>query len=85
MSQLTSSFFVSISMDRDMSKRNLLICFDAFGTLFRPRKPIAKQYGEVARSFGLGGFSDDDVHASFRNGGRRELSKTLCQSIAESL
>jgi len=51
-----------------MTKRNLLICFDAFGTLFTPRKPIAQQYGDVARACGLGGFSDEDVGASFKKG-----------------
>ncbi|KAM0719283.1 hypothetical protein Q7P37_005188 [Cladosporium fusiforme] len=49
-----------------MSKKNLLVCFDAFGTLFTPRKPVAQQYGEVARSFGLGGFNDDDIAKSFK-------------------
>lgn len=51
-----------------MSKKNLLICFDAFGTLFTPRKPVAQQYSEVARSFGLGGFTDDDIAKSFKAG-----------------
>lgn len=51
-----------------MPKRNLLICFDAFGTLFKPKRPIAQQYGEVARSLGLGGFSDEELQSSFRKG-----------------
>lgn len=51
-----------------MSKKNLFICFDAFGTLFTPRKPVAQQYSEVARTFGLGGFSDDDIAKSFKEG-----------------
>jgi hypothetical protein len=58
-----------------MSKKNLLICFDAFGTLFTPRKPVAQQYSEVARSFGLGGFSDDDIAQSFKKAFKHE-SKT---------
>ncbi len=49
-----------------MSRRNLLLCFDAFGTLFKPKRPIAQQYGEVARQCGLGGFSDEELQASFR-------------------
>ncbi|KAK4547774.1 hypothetical protein LTR36_000732 [Oleoguttula mirabilis] len=49
-----------------MPKRNLLLCFDAFGTLFTPTRPIATQYGEVARSLGLGGFTDEQVHDSFK-------------------
>lgn len=57
-----------ISYEAAMSKRNLLICFDAFGTLFRPRRPIAQQYGEVARSLGLRGFTDAELEKSFRAG-----------------
>jgi hypothetical protein len=49
-------------------KRNLLLAFDAFGTLFTPRQSIAVQYGNVARRHGLVGFTDDDVARSFRTG-----------------
>ena len=55
-----------------MSKKNVLICFDAFGTLFTPRKPVAQQYSEVARSFGLGGFIDDDIAQSFKKAFKHE-------------
>lgn len=51
-----------------MPPRNLLICFDAFGTLFKPRYSIAQQYGDVARSFGLSGFTNEDVNSSFKAG-----------------
>ncbi|THZ83398.1 hypothetical protein D6C84_04998 [Aureobasidium pullulans] len=47
-------------------KRNLLLCVDAFGTLFRPRSPIAEQYGMVARGMGVN-ISDDEVAKSFRS------------------
>jgi len=36
-----------------MCKPNLLLCFDAFGTLFKPKRSIIEQYGEVARQLGL--------------------------------
>ncbi|USW55736.1 Putative HAD superfamily protein [Septoria linicola] len=55
-----------------MPPRNLLICFDAFGTLFKPRYPIAQQYGDVARSFGLSGFTNDDVASSFKAAFKKE-------------
>ncbi|TIA24281.1 hypothetical protein D6C83_08032 [Aureobasidium pullulans] len=38
----------------------------AFGTLFRPRSPIAEQYGMVARGMGVK-ISDDEVAKSFRS------------------
>src|SRR3569833_1102907 len=49
-----------------MPKSNLLLCFDAFGTLFKPKLPVPQQYSEVARRCGLGGFSDEQLQSSFR-------------------
>lgn len=49
-------------------KVSTLLTLDAFGTLFTPREPIAKLYGDTARKYGLTGFSNDDVGASFRKG-----------------
>ncbi|KAF2210994.1 hypothetical protein CERZMDRAFT_44084 [Cercospora zeae-maydis SCOH1-5] len=55
-----------------MPSRNLLICFDAFGTLFKPRYPVAQQYGDVARSFGLSGFTNEEVSSSFKAAFKKE-------------
>ncbi|KAJ9131607.1 Haloacid dehalogenase protein [Pleurostoma richardsiae] len=49
-----------------MSKQNLLLCFDAFGTLFWPKRPVTQQYGEIARQCGLRGFTDEQLQNSFR-------------------
>lgn len=49
-----------------MTRPGLLLCFDAFGTLFRPKRSIAQQYGEVARQCGVAGFSDDELQSSLR-------------------
>jgi hypothetical protein len=48
-------------------KRNLLLCVDAFGTLFRPRSPIAEQYGQVARAMGVK-ISDEEIAREFKSG-----------------
>ncbi|KAK0777128.1 hypothetical protein LTR91_022988 [Friedmanniomyces endolithicus] len=58
-----------------MAKRNLLICFDAFGTLFKPKRPIAQQYGEVARGLGLSGFTDEQVSKSFKAAFKHETKE----------
>lgn len=50
-----------------MNKKNLLLCFDAFGTIFTPRGSVAVQYGEVARSFGVK-ISDEQVGSAFKKG-----------------
>ncbi|ATY59174.1 haloacid dehalogenase [Cordyceps militaris] len=42
-------------------KRNLLLCFDAFGTLFRPKGSVVQQYAHVARQCGITGFSEDQL------------------------
>jgi hypothetical protein len=36
-----------------LAKDNLLICLDAFGTLFKPTRPIAETYAEVAAKHGV--------------------------------
>ncbi|GME63518.1 haloacid dehalogenase [Neofusicoccum parvum] len=49
------------------SQKNLLIAFDAFGTLFTPRAPIGTQYGEIARKHGIcKDVSDDEIMNSFK-------------------
>ncbi|KAH8673405.1 haloacid dehalogenase-like hydrolase [Xylariales sp. PMI_506] len=49
-----------------MARPNLLLCFDAFGTLFRPKRPVTVQYAEVARQCGITGFNDTEIQSSFR-------------------
>ena len=43
----------------------MLLCFDAFGTLFKPKIPIPEQYALVARQLGLNGFSLEQLETSF--------------------
>ncbi|KAK6430173.1 hypothetical protein LTR95_013678 [Oleoguttula sp. CCFEE 5521] len=57
---------IPVRKDASMSKRNLLLCLDAFGTLYTPKAPIATQYSEVAKSLSLSGFSEADLTKSFR-------------------
>lgn len=56
-------------------KKNLLLCFDAFGTIFTPRQAIFEQYGEAARRFGLSGFMDEQVASSFKQAFKDESKK----------
>lgn len=56
-----------------MAKPNLLLCFDAFGTLFRPKRPVVQQYGEIARQCGIGGFTDAQLQSSFRAAFKDEM------------
>ncbi|KAK3061980.1 hypothetical protein LTS18_005053 [Coniosporium uncinatum] len=54
------------------SRRNLLLAFDAFDTLFTPCRPIAVQYGEIGRRHGIRGFSDEELSKSFRAAFKKE-------------
>lgn len=47
---------------------NLLLTFDAFGTLFTPRLPIAAQYALAAQEHGLAGVNEADVRVAFKEG-----------------
>ncbi|KAK0716239.1 hypothetical protein B0H67DRAFT_489348 [Lasiosphaeris hirsuta] len=52
----------------ELSPPNLLVCFDAFGTLFRPREPIAQTYLRKALECGAppAQLNVDLVNSSFR-------------------
>ncbi|KAF3013282.1 hypothetical protein E8E14_009771 [Neopestalotiopsis sp. 37M] len=58
-----------------MAKPNLLLCFDAFGTLFRPKRPVVQQYGEIARQCGVGGFDEVQLQSSFRAAFKDEMKQ----------
>lgn len=58
-----------------MARPSLLLCFDAYGTLFLPKRPVAQQYAEVARQCGITGIRDDEVHSSFRAAFKDEAKK----------
>ncbi|KAF4339890.1 haloacid dehalogenase [Fusarium beomiforme] len=58
-----------------MSKRSLLLCFDAFGTLIRPIRPVAQQYADVARQCGFTNFNDDELQAAFKSSFKQESKK----------
>lgn len=47
---------------------NLLLTFDAFGTLFSPKFPIAIQYALAAQEHGLVGVKVADIPAAFKKG-----------------
>ena len=36
-----------------LQKRNLFLTFDAFGTLYKPRRPVAEAYGRAALRHGI--------------------------------
>lgn len=55
-----------------MPSRNILLCFDAFGTLFAPRLSIPEQYAAVARQCGLDGFTVADLKVSFKTAFSRQ-------------
>jgi hypothetical protein len=42
-------------------KKNLLLAFDAFGTLYQPNSPIPKQYGRIGLKHGVHCQPGDDI------------------------
>lgn len=51
----------SVSRASQLAKPNLLLSFDAFGTLFSPKDTVAQQYVQVARQCGLTGLSEEEL------------------------
>jgi hypothetical protein len=58
-----------------MAKPNLLLCFDAFGTLFRPKAAAPQQYAEVARQLGIVGFTDSELQTTLKAAIKNESTK----------
>ena len=58
-----------------------LLTFDAFGTLFYPKAPVARQYDEVARRHGLTGFTEEDIDHSLQKGEVMAWSKWMFQGV----
>lgn len=57
------------------NQRQLVLTFDAFGTLFTPREPIGQSYASTARRHGLSGFTDEQIASSFQDAFKREQNK----------
>lgn len=57
------------------SKPNLLLCFDAFGTLFNPKGGVAQQYAQVAKQCGVTGFSDKELQSRLLEAIKEEREK----------
>ena len=62
-------------MAKHAGKKNILLAFDAFGTLFTPRQPIAAEYGYLARRHGLLGLREEDIDTSFQKAFKEESSE----------
>lgn len=61
------------------AKRNLLLCLDAFGTLFTPTRPIAITYAEAAARHGVptgGAANAQRVHERFKSAFKGETSRS---------
>jgi hypothetical protein len=61
------------------SKRNLLLCLDAFGTLFKPTRPIAATYAEAGARHGVptgGAAGAEAVQQRFKKAFKGESSRS---------
>ena len=50
----------------------IVLTLDAFGTLYRPRRPIGRQYADIAKAYGFQSLDADELDASFRHAFKRE-------------
>lgn len=60
------------------AKKNLLLCFDAFGTLFKPNSPIPRAYAQAAIRHGLRCNSQDaevEVGKQFKKAFKEQSAK----------
>ncbi|CAH0039390.1 unnamed protein product [Clonostachys solani] len=58
-----------------MPKPNLLLCFDAFGTLFKPRGSVAQQYAEIARQCGMASITEKELQPHLGTAFKAEMKQ----------
>lgn len=68
----------------NLKKKHLLLCFDAFGTLYHPRTSIPATYAKCAGRYGISGIKEDELASSFKKGnsirgGTRIVTKQFLQ------
>lgn len=63
--------------DVNLTKRTLVLTFDAFETLYHPFEPIAKQYASVAHYFGLSStlVTEERLRTSFKDVFKAQVKK----------
>lgn len=59
---------MSVARLLDRPTKHVVLTFDAFGTLYSPRQPIAQTYADVANKHGVTGASVDGIDFNFRKG-----------------
>jgi hypothetical protein len=70
------------------AKSNLLLCLDAFGTLFKPTRPIAATYAEAGARHGLptgGAAGAEAVQQRFKKAFKGESSRNPIYGKATGL
>jgi hypothetical protein len=69
----------------NLKDKHLLLCFDAFGTLFKPRTSISATYAKTARQYGIKDVDEEALAISFKKGdqiSRYLWSDNLCALAA---
>lgn len=57
----------------------LILTLDAFGTLFKPKQPISRQYAELAWRHGLSDIAEEQIRQNFKRG--ITSTSTACQHV----
>jgi FMN phosphatase YigB (HAD superfamily) len=64
-------------------KKNLLLAFDAFGTLFTPKAPVPQQYAYFAERYGIRvAGSKIDMGETFKRAYKEEARRNPCYGKA---
>ncbi|VUC20799.1 unnamed protein product [Clonostachys rosea] len=58
-----------------MPRPNLLLCFDAFGTLFKPKGSVAQQYAEIARQCGMASITERELETHLGTAIKTEMKQ----------
>ncbi|QDS75367.1 hypothetical protein FKW77_002379 [Venturia effusa] len=57
---------MSSRLATNLKNKHLLLTFDAFGTLYKPRTSIPAEYVKIAKTYGIQGIDEQELAVSFR-------------------
>lgn len=59
---------MSSKLVTNLTQKHLLLTFDAFGTLYKPRASISATYARIAKKHGIQNVNEEELAVSFKKG-----------------
>lgn len=68
----------------NLKEKHLLLTFDAFGTLYKPRTSISSTYARIAKKHGIESVNEEKLAVSFKKGSACDRSLRVATKKSHS-